>query len=86
MRGAATAGCVATVALTVAACGGGSSGGSASSAGAHANPSAYCNEARQVQQAGTALAANPDGLSNAFATFDKLAVATGSLTPQGVLI
>ena len=77
-------GCVATVALTAAACGGGSSGGSASSAGAHANTSAYCNEARQVQQAGTALAANPDGLSNAFATFDKLAAVAPSQIAPGV--
>jgi hypothetical protein len=67
----------------VAACGGGSSGGSASGATNQANTSAYCNTARQVKQAGDALAANPDGLSNAFATFDKLAtVAPGQIAPS----
>jgi hypothetical protein len=78
MRRAAALGCVATVGLTVAACGGGSSG--TSSGGAHANTSAYCNQAQQVKQAGNALAANPDGLTNAFATFDKLA----AVAPSGI--
>jgi hypothetical protein len=73
MRRAAALCCVATAGLTAAACGGGSSGGSASGATSQANTSAYCNTARQVKQAGDALAANPNGLSNAFATFDKLA-------------
>src|SRR5207302_895916 len=83
MRRAAALCCVATVGLTVAACGGGSSGGSASGATSRANTSAYCNAARQVKQAGDALAANPDGLSNAFATFDKLAsVAPGQIAPS----
>ena len=86
MRRAAALCCVATVGLTVAACGGGSSGGSASGATSQANTantSAYCNAARQVKQAGDALAANPDGLSNAFATFDKLAsVAPGQIAPS----
>jgi hypothetical protein len=75
MRRAAALGCVATVGLTVAACGGGSSGTS--------NTSAYCNEAQQVKQAGNALANNPDGLGNAFATFDKLAtVAPSQIAPS----
>jgi hypothetical protein len=83
MRRAAALCCVATVGLTVAACGGGSSGGSASGATNQANTSAYCTTARQVKQAGDALAANPDGLSNAFATFDKLAtVAPGQIAPS----
>src|SRR5205807_8561463 len=83
MSRAAALCCVATVGLTVAACGGGSSGGSASGATSRANTSAYCNAARQVKQAGDALAANPDGLSNAFATFDKLAsVAPGQIAPS----
>jgi hypothetical protein len=81
MRSAAALGCVATVGLTVAACGGGSSG--TSSSGSHASTTAFCNEARQVKQAGNALAANPDGLSNAFATFDKLAsVAPSQIAPS----
>jgi hypothetical protein len=83
MRRAAALCCVATAGLTVAACGGGSSGGSASGATSQANTSAYCNTARQVKQAGDALAANPDGLSNAFSTFDKLAsVAPSQIAPS----
>ena len=83
MRRAAALGCVAALGVTVAACGGGSSGGATatgSSAGATANTTAYCNAARQVKQAGDALAANPDALSNAFATFDKL----GAAAPSGI--
>ena len=83
MRRAAALGCVAAFGVTVAACGGGPSGGATatgSSAGTKANTSAYCSEARQVKQAGDALAANPDGLSNAFATFDKLA----AVAPSGI--
>jgi hypothetical protein len=73
-------GCVASVSLTVAACGGGSGGSSASGTGNH---TAYCNEARQVQQAGSALASNPDGLGDAFATFDRLAnVSPSQIAPS----
>ena len=88
MRRAPTVGCLVTVSLIAAACGGGSSGsstssGTGSSATGRANTSAYCNAARQVQQAGNTLAANPDGLSNAFATFDKLAaVAPSQIAPS----
>jgi hypothetical protein len=83
MRPAAALGCVATVGLTLAACGGGSSGVSTSGASSQASKTAYCNEALQVKQAGDALAANPDGLSNAFATFDKLAgVAPRQIAPS----
>jgi hypothetical protein len=88
MRRAATVGCLVTVGLIAAACGGGSSGsstasGTGSSATGRANNSAYCNAARQVQQAGNTLAANPDGLSNAFATFDRLAaVAPSQIAPS----
>jgi ElaB/YqjD/DUF883 family membrane-anchored ribosome-binding protein len=75
-------GCVATVGLTLAACGGGSSGVSTSSGSSQAN-TAYCNQARQVQQAGATLAADPNQLSNAFATFDKLAaVAPRQIAPS----
>lgn len=73
-------GCVATLGLTVTACGGGGSSGSASGT---ANKTGYCNAARQVKQAGDALAANPDGLNNAFATFDTLAAAApGQIAPS----
>ncbi|HEX4539436.1 MAG TPA: hypothetical protein VH112_04260 [Acidimicrobiales bacterium] len=85
MRPAAALCCVATVGLTAAACGGGggSSGGTAtgSVASGQANPTAYCNQARQVQQAEQAVAANPtspDGLKSLFATFDKLAAVAPS--------
>ena len=80
MRRAAALGCVATVSVAVAACGGGSSGssGSSSATAAGASTKAYCSEARQVQQAGNALASNPDGLSNAFGTFDRLAAVSPS--------
>jgi hypothetical protein len=84
MRPAATLGCLATVGLTFAACGGGSSGVRTSGTGAHANTSAYCNQARQVQQADSpAAAASPGGLKNLFASFDKLAsVAPGQIAPS----
>jgi hypothetical protein len=78
MRAAAAVGCLATAGLTVAACGGGSSGGATSGAGSPANTTAYCNQARQVQQAETGVAASPDGLKNLFATFDKLAAVSPS--------
>ncbi len=83
MRRAAALCCVATVGLTVAACGGGSSGSTATGS-TQANTTAYCNEARQVKQAGDALATNPDGLSNAFATFDKLATVAPSQIARSV--
>ncbi|HWC37704.1 MAG TPA: hypothetical protein VG476_04195 [Acidimicrobiales bacterium] len=77
MRPAAALGCVATVSVAVAACGGGTPSSSSSS------NASYCNEARQVQQAGNALASNPDGLANAFDTFDKLAnVAPSQIAPS----
>jgi hypothetical protein len=83
MRRAAALGCVAAVGVSVAACGGGSSTSSTATTGGGANTHAYCVEARQVQQAGTSLASNPDGLSNAFATFDKLAaVAPSQIAPS----
>jgi hypothetical protein len=86
MRRAAALGCVAALGVTVAACGGGSSGGATatgSSAGTKASTTAYCNQAQQVKQAGDALAADPNQLNNAFASFDKLAaVAPSTVAPS----
>jgi hypothetical protein len=82
MRPAAALGCVATAGVTLAACGGGSSG--TSGAGATANTTAYCNQVRQVQQAEAGVAASPDGLKNLFATFDKLAAVSPSQVAPSV--
>jgi hypothetical protein len=77
MRRAAALGCVVTSALTVAACGGGSTSSTTSGSVANAN-TPYCDAASQVQQATTALAASPDQISNGVAAVDRLAAVAPS--------
>jgi hypothetical protein len=82
MRRAAALGCVVTAALTVAACGGGTTSSTTSGTVANAN-TPYCDAARQVQQATSALASNPDQIGNGVAAIDKLAaLAPSQIAPS----
>lgn len=85
MRRAAALGCVVTAALLVAACGGGGSSSTmATTSGPGTVPNTpYCTAAQQVQQATTALAANPSQLSAGVAAIDRLAaVAPSEIAPS----
>jgi hypothetical protein len=70
MRLAAALGCVATVSLTAAACGGSTSG--------TGNSTAYCNAARHFQQAANAAVSNREQIKTAFLAFDQVAAAAPS--------
>jgi hypothetical protein len=85
MRRAALLGGIVTAALTVAACGvGGSASTTATTSGPTTIPNTpYCNAAQQVQQATTAIAANPAQFNTGVAAIDRLAaVAPSEIAPS----